>query len=134
VMIRDGDKTFVQLDERRLEGDYDHICYDLAFSPDSKRFAYMAMKNHEFVWVVDSQVGPAAPELLEGFAFSDDSAHYAYVHPVGKGKKKGVAIVLDGKVTETFDDVRCLAWAKHDGCFVAMAVRGNERLLVRVHA
>ncbi|NQT85127.1 PD40 domain-containing protein, partial [bacterium] len=56
---------------------YDQV-RTLTFSSDSRRFAYVGVKGHDYVFVVDGTVMTGAGESAGAFHFSPDGRHVAY--------------------------------------------------------
>ncbi len=124
-VLNDKGKCYVQVDDERFGGDLDNV-FGVRLGA-SNRVAYTGFKDGEGVWVVDGRVEQAGDGGGD-FAFSGDGEHYAYAFT--KGKKS--ALVIDGAPAfEGLDAVFGLIWAARSKCFVALAARGDERLLLR---
>jgi WD40 repeat protein len=98
---RDG-KMAAWLDGKPVPLDIPASRYgELCFSPDSERLAYRVKgtESSAYHWVVDGKAGPGSEKPVEGFRFSEDSAHFS--HTVSLGEGKGIAVVVDAKIRAT---------------------------------
>lgn len=78
------------------------------FSPDGNHLAVAALMKNGWTWIVDGNPGPAY-EVISPLSFSEDSKHFTYGGSSSSGgsfgKKQKVlgALVVDGKVQETYE-------------------------------
>lgn len=74
----------------------------LTFSPDGKRYAYVAGPDEGAVVVVDGQDGPVFKVIVDGPMFSGDSNHVAYTARTKDGK---MVTVLNHKIVGEPSDI-----------------------------
>ena len=72
----------------------------IVFSPDSSRYAYVAIRNNRPFAVIDGTPGPSY-DAVGGIVFSDEGKSYAYV--ARDGEK--VFIILDGEKRGPYDEI-----------------------------
>ena len=103
----------VYLNDKKM-GKYDSSFY-FFFSPDSKRFAYVAeLDKQEFV-VLDGQTGKKYTQISNLITpiFSPDSKNFAYVVDTDMAIHKGKHfLVLNGKESKEYDDIRDFTFSK----------------------
>ena len=100
----------------------------VAFSPDSRRFAYLAAKGLERVVIVDGKADDVSMDsMVGGLLFSDDSKHLAYGGRVG-GRS---FLVVDGKKETEYDAVGFFGLSP-DGRHVAYSALADGRWVVVV--
>jgi len=74
---------------------YKRVSQDIAFSPDSQRFGYLAVGyDNKLLAVVDGKEYPISEEGAAKFCFSPDSKHFAYIVS-DEGKW---SVVVDGEL------------------------------------
>jgi hypothetical protein len=96
----------------------------LAFSADSKRVAYAAVRAGKQLFVVDGEEGKDC-DAVSGFKFSDNSKHFAYAAMRdGKG-----FVVVDG-AEETMGDMTGMPVFSADSKHLAYAVKKAGKSLV----
>ena len=99
-MARIGQKWLVVID-----GQQDKL-YDiingpsLAFSPDSRRVAYLARDGEHWVAIIDGQESKPYDDA-RGLLFSPDSFHAAYVANIDGN----AVLMVDGKKAGSYDDL-----------------------------
>ena len=106
----------------------------VAFSPDSKRLAYVAKRSGNWVMVVDGKDGEGYTQVASP-VFSPDSSHVAYAAGRVLSKESGWRVVVDGQegpvFSQTFpagfsQDGKHLAYGATKGGKWAMVVDGKE--------
>jgi len=100
---------------------YDFVCSTI-FSPDSKHFAYLAVKGKKYFIVVDGQEGKHYDSTHEPI-FSPDSKRFAYIAETG-GKTH---IVVDGQEGKRYYQIGALIFSpdsKHIA-YIATDTDGN---------
>jgi hypothetical protein len=91
----------------------------LAFSPDSKRFAYAAKVEGKMKVIVDGKAGEGYDEIPR-ILFMPDSGQLAYVGYRDLPDKRGVLIgVLDGKEVSRFEVNESDAWVARSTCVLS---------------
>ncbi|MCX5682143.1 MAG: hypothetical protein NT049_00440, partial [Planctomycetota bacterium] len=79
----------------RAYGPYDRIEGGTVFSPDSRHFAFIGVREREMYVVVDGVEGPVYDGVYS-LAFSPDSRHLAYL--AARGRQ--VYVIVDGNEAE----------------------------------
>lgn len=118
------------LDGRVYGNEYTGI-YEIVFSPDSKRLAYVArIRNQQGIVedrvVIDGQEGP--PYLGAGrLVFSPDSSHFAYRATVNDKKgKESMVVILDGRATGIYKHIEYLTFSPDSKSFSFAAYHGDD--------
>jgi WD40 repeat protein len=115
---------------------------DLAFSPDGKRFAYIAWDSHMGLppcrVICDGQAGPeffdpavvgkiSWAHNLAAVVFSRDSKHLAYVSKGSNGEEgKNWCVVLDGRKLQSYDDILTIPVFRADKVLYIAVVKGQD--------
>jgi len=82
---------------------HDPIIYDLMFSPNSQRLAYVVQRGDKQLVVVDGVEGEKFDHIFRGIFFSPNSERTAYLASAKQGL--GYVLVLDGKKEEIKADI-----------------------------
>jgi hypothetical protein len=137
---------------RRNEGDiavlagsdpgpgFESIFSPIAFTDDSKHFAYVAVRSGTFVEVRDNvpvrtfsavAAGHNGAVVTEWIGLSDDGAHLAYVIAIASGQEHSKAsrsLIIDGRESKLYDDLFGGRFAE-DGKSVTFVACDGMRLL-----
>lgn len=102
------------------------------FSPDEKRFFYVAFKNNSCVAVINGREEPNAFTLIEDARFSLDSKQYAYK---ARTEKKGIGsgkwcVVWNGKAGNVYDHVFDLFFSWDSKHLAYTAIKDKQMLIV----
>jgi hypothetical protein len=124
VYVQKGDKYFIVLDGVE-ENQYDFIEAP-AFSPDSKKFAYIACTGTQWLLVVDGKESKPCEGFIEKIYFSPDSKRLAY--SVCDGEKWYV--VIDKQAGKKYEEVQIAGFSPDNKHFVYSACLSGEWFVV----
>ena len=108
--VKHGDaNSYVVLNGKELHAEEGVLV--LLFSPDGRRFAYIASRGDKKFVVVDGREGPhfkfiiypgagVGGDVVDRILFSPDGERYAYIGGTAEGKK---VVVVDGKPGPTYE-------------------------------
>ncbi|MCD6371405.1 MAG: PD40 domain-containing protein [Candidatus Aenigmarchaeota archaeon] len=123
----DKEETFLVFDRKQI-GPYGKVFY-FQFSPNSKRFAYVAQNKGSFnQFVVVDGEKQKEYDRIDVFMFSPTSQRFAY-EAYFKGES---FVVLDGKEQEKYEsvDLSGSSFSSDDAHFAYIATRDNKQFLV----
>ncbi|MHB1000847.1 MAG: WD40 repeat domain-containing protein [Armatimonadota bacterium] len=101
----------------------DRGSYDLCFSPDSRRLAYIARSGEKTLVVADGVAGKLFDSITSPLTFSKNSVHLAYIV---ENYKVGKYVVLDGKPGKKYDRIANNVTFSPDGNHLAYIVNSND--------
>jgi len=123
-----GNKRFAVIDGR--EEEYrDGIGATIVFSPNSRRFAYVAQKDNKYSVVIDGQEGKQFDAIGNGsIIFSPDSNHVVYCAQTDNKR----FVVINGKEEKKYDDVgnKSLVFSPDSKYLAYMAQSDNKHFVV----
>jgi len=130
-MSNDTDTSFASqaaVVDGEVQPAYHFVYFNLRFSPDGRRFAYIAeIDTLRVVAVVDGLVGPEYSRI-DGIEFADDGSEYAYQ---GQIDDTTWCVVRNGVEISRYRDIGPIAYSK-DGrhlAYVALTAKGLRLIM-----